>query len=228
MKRCSTCGRNRGDKHFGADGRTLDKRSPRCWECRGIAIVGETTKRCLMCEVVKPITEFHKDLQSPDLHRKICKPCGSMSALRWNKKNPEAMKKHNRAWRVAHRDSIKTNGRKYHLKKTYGITDEQYWAMFESQGRRCAICQVQPTKKRLAVDHNHKTGEVRGLLCSRCNGNLLPILEHHPERAAAAFLYLADPPARKVLNESTLDLSDVQTSDVGSDRTQLETAGPVL
>lgn len=51
----------------------------------------------------------------------------------------------------------------------YGITVEQYGVMFEAQGGVCAICGRGPGKKALHVDHNHETGEVRGLLCSNCN-----------------------------------------------------------
>lgn len=61
-------------------------------------------------------------------------------------------------------------GRAEHLRRTYGITLEQYDEMVAEQNGVCAIChEVCNTGKRLAVDHNHDTGEVRGLLCSRCN-----------------------------------------------------------
>jgi Recombination endonuclease VII len=57
---------------------------------------------------------------------------------------------------------------KHLLKKRYGITLEQYEKMFQKQDGKCAIC-LKPSIKRLAVDHNHDTGKVRGLLCSNCN-----------------------------------------------------------
>jgi hypothetical protein len=66
----------------------------------------------------------------------------------------------------------------YHLRwlleKRYGITLEQYNEMVELQGGRCAICNKVPagtnhTSRRLAVDHDHVTGTVRGLLCGPCN-----------------------------------------------------------
>lgn len=58
-----------------------------------------------------------------------------------------------------------------HLKRTYGITSVDYDAMFDRQGGGCAICHDPPTwnKPRLPVDHNHRSGHVRGLLCHRCN-----------------------------------------------------------
>jgi hypothetical protein len=55
------------------------------------------------------------------------------------------------------------------IKKTYGLTLKQYDQMFTTQGGVCAICGEPELTRRLAVDHDHKTGEVRGLLCSKCN-----------------------------------------------------------
>lgn len=64
------------------------------------------------------------------------------------------------------------NSRKYHLSKTYGITTEQYEDLLERQGGTCATCSADEPGGRLknfAVDHDHETGEIRGLLCFACN-----------------------------------------------------------
>lgn len=61
---------------------------------------------------------------------------------------------------------------RYHLKRTYGITPQQYDAMFTAQNGRCAICRVdEPGSKlqRWHIDHCHATGTVRGILCAQCN-----------------------------------------------------------
>ena len=57
------------------------------------------------------------------------------------------------------------------LQRKYGITLNQYYTMIDNQKGCCAICNQSETSKNksLAVDHDHKTGKVRGLLCSRCN-----------------------------------------------------------
>lgn len=62
---------------------------------------------------------------------------------------------------------------KFRLKRVYGLTQEEYDFMLEKQEGRCAICRNKPGKRRLNVDHNHKTGQIRGLLCGRCNHKLL-------------------------------------------------------
>lgn len=76
------------------------------------------------------------------------------------------------------------------LKSKYGITLEQYNEMLNSQGGVCAVCHNPPSEsKRLAVDHNHKTGEVRALLCSKCNC-ALGQLNEDPELIQALLVYI--------------------------------------
>lgn len=55
------------------------------------------------------------------------------------------------------------------LRRTFGITLSEYNAVLKHQGNRCAICRNPPKGVRLAVDHDHLTGAVRGLLCMLCN-----------------------------------------------------------
>lgn len=66
------------------------------------------------------------------------------------------------------------------VNSTYGVTGEQYAALYAWQDGRCYICGKR-TKKRLALDHNHATGEPRGLLCANdewgCNVSLRVILD---------------------------------------------------
>jgi hypothetical protein len=82
----------------------------------------------------------------------------------------------------------------------YGITGEQYAALLSYQGGRCAICQrATGASKRLAVDHDHATGKVRGLLCGRCNRDVLGHLRDDPAALRRAADYLEKPPADQVL-----------------------------
>jgi hypothetical protein len=64
-----------------------------------------------------------------------------------------------------------------HLKVTYGITISEYELILSAQGGKCAICRGGTSKRHFAVDHDHKTGEVRGLLCGRCNGGLAKFMD---------------------------------------------------
>ncbi len=55
------------------------------------------------------------------------------------------------------------------LQRNYGITQTEYEAMHVAQGGRCAICRTLNEEEVLHVDHDHESGEVRGLLCRACN-----------------------------------------------------------
>lgn len=81
------------------------------------------------------------------------------------------------------------------IEKTYGLTAEGYAELLKAQGGKCAICRNKPGKKRLAVDHDHKTGAVRGLLCGRCNHELLGAGFDSPLVLLSAWHYLNTPPA---------------------------------
>lgn len=87
-------------------------------------------------------------------------------------------------------------GQRHYFKKTYGITLEEYKSMFYNQCGRCLICgrdgqdgiNVEKSM-RLHVDHDHATGEIRGLLCNDCNRGL-GCFKDNPEWLSKAALYL--------------------------------------
>ncbi|WP_338781759.1 endonuclease VII domain-containing protein [Streptomyces sp. DG1A-41] len=116
--------------------------------------------------------------------------------------------------RKANRRQAARNAR---IQATYGLSAEEYQRLFEAQGGRCAICQ-ETRKTNLAVDHCHKTEAVRGLLCARCNGQLLARgARDRPDVLRRAADYLEDFPAWRVLGPRyTHDKGE--TNGEGSDR----------
>lgn len=88
------------------------------------------------------------------------------------------MVKNNENIKIKARHQYHSNKRKYRdweLKRLFGISIEDYDRMLAEQGGVCAICEkpeLNRKSKTLSVDHNHKTGQVRGLLCSICNSAL--------------------------------------------------------
>ena len=78
--------------------------------------------------------------------------------------------------------------RRYGLKHKYGISEEDYERLFESQNGRCAICKKE-TERRLDVDHCHSTNKVRGLLCNQCNQGL-GLFQDNPLILKSALEYL--------------------------------------
>jgi ribosomal protein L34E len=76
------------------------------------------------------------------------------------------------------------------LRAKFGITLEEYNRKAANQNHLCAICgKPEPSKKTLSVDHNHKTNQVRDLLCSRCNPSLGGFMDS-PEFLLKAYEYL--------------------------------------
>jgi hypothetical protein len=75
----------------------------------------------------------------------------------WTRKNPRKLKEYNLRWR-------------------YGLTLEEFDAIIASQNDACAVCfrpfNHDPQKRDIVVDHNHDTGQMRGIVCAKCNAIL--------------------------------------------------------
>jgi hypothetical protein len=90
---------------------------------------------------------------------------------KWYENNRESELERNRKYYQENKEAKKARHRVYVLKGRYGLTEDQYLEMVDKRNGKCDICDVVYTKT-LNVDHNHKTGEVRGLLCNNCNRGL--------------------------------------------------------
>ncbi|QPX61986.1 endonuclease VII [Mycobacterium phage Flaverint] len=132
--------------------------------------------------------------------RKPCKDCVAqgLPPTRQAKYPGPRCTTHHREFRAA-KKSVSWEQRIYAL---YGITADEYWAIYEYQGGRCYICQrANGKRKRLSVDHDHKTGIVRGLLCTMCNKYTLGWARDCIEFFQRAIDYLINPPAVDVIGE---------------------------
>lgn len=105
----------------------------------------------------------------------------------------------NGRWQAYCKPCQKSYNHELMLKRRFGVTAEQYMAMFDAQGGTCAICHRKPRKYKLAVDHDHDTGAIRGLLCSRCNHRLLGSANDSVDVLQRAIDYLTNPPASALL-----------------------------
>lgn len=110
-------------------------------------------KKCGLCKETKPFEAFHKNKTEKDGRGTRCSNCVKLH----RKNNYSKYKAYKRAT---------------HLRSVYGLTVEKYEEMFSKQNGKCKICNgisTDPRKNALCVDHNHTTGEIRGLLCDTCN-----------------------------------------------------------
>lgn len=109
--------------------------------------------KCRKCRIEKEPEQFAK-IYRDGPPTNFCKACKAAKRRDWAMRNPGSNRRSRRKFQLA----------------LYGLTEADYAAMLEAQGGVCAICrQGCSTGKLLAVDHDHETGIVRGLLCQRCN-----------------------------------------------------------
>lgn len=158
--------------------------------------MAEAVKECRRCLAARPVVDFCADKRTSDGLRKWCKACwNAYMRARWADGRIDRNKKSvsDKAWREANPVKVKTINRRSRLKRFFGITLEQYDGMLAAQGRCCAACGSSDSGDRrfdtFAVDHDHDTGKVRGLLCANCN-RALGLVKDDPDTLVALAAYV--------------------------------------
>jgi hypothetical protein len=142
-----------------------------------------------------------------EVSEEICATCGREVRV----KNDGTAYKH-----YPLRDMTRTDKKhSTYIEKTYGITGDQYEALLAHQGGVCFICQKRPVSKRLAVDHDHRSGVVRGLLCRRDNHRLLGSANDDVAVLLRAVEYLNNPPAFSCFDEPIIRKESSGTTQEG-------------
>lgn len=146
----------------------------------------ERYKYCCRCNCDKSVSEFYRDKNRKDGRYPWCKKC-TAKAIKGYRAKPEIKRRINETRR---RLRAKKPGRHW---KQYGIdfTAEEYNERYRSQDGQCAVCGIHQSElsKRLCVDHNHDTGQARGLVCVPCN-TIIGIIEGKMEIVQKIELYL--------------------------------------
>jgi len=127
-------------------------------------------KVCKKCKRELSLEMFSKHPKSKDRLQGSCKECERKWYKSWRAR-PEVLKRikeQQKQWAKRNVDNRKLNRKKYNLKVNFGISIEDYNKLLLRQNGVCAVCGSN-TNRSLAVDHNHETGKVRGLLCGNCN-----------------------------------------------------------
>lgn len=126
-------------------------------------------KKCSTCKLEKERTEFWKRSLSRDGLAYICKTCDGTRYMRMKKEKGSALAAKQKEWRDNNKDRIRKN----RLQHKFRMSVEDFERLRRQQNYSCAICGEHESKagryKILNVDHDHKTGKSRGLLCSNCN-----------------------------------------------------------
>lgn len=119
---------------------------------------------CKKCQSVKPLTDFFHRKRNKDGYATQCKICSTRTHKHKYKTDEAYRKKRIQRTTVSKR------------KKWYGITEEEFDKLLETQKGCCAICNTLLDRSRKGLcpflDHSHSTGKVRGILCGECNRGL--------------------------------------------------------
>lgn len=146
-------------------------------------IIAPLTKACSRCKQTKDADQFNSSPRARGGLEYYCKTCqGKATAVCHRKRyaDPGKRAQRNNKQRI---NSIKSN---------YGLCEREYDALIEKSGGVCDICgkpEQAPDGRRLAIDHDHSTGLVRGILCSKCNRGL-GMFQDSPSNLRAAAEYL--------------------------------------
>lgn len=143
-------------------------------------------KQCSKCREVKSIKAFRmkKGRKKPMCR---CKACEANYSNDWYRRNKEQRRAKAKEYYIANKSRFSTYTRKWRKdnierarrlevdgqrKRKYGISRDKYEEMLEQSGGLCAICHESFGDDYPNIDHDHKTGQVRELLCRRCNHGL--------------------------------------------------------
>lgn len=177
-------------------------------------------KKCSICKEMKEESCFAFQNKKLNKLMSACKDCNNKKQREFRKNNPELQKEIDRkayqrqkAHRVEYaRKYRKNNPEKTmdtNLKSKYGITRNEYLKILESQDFKCAICGKPQSEhsRNFALDHNHKSGKIRGIVCDGCNYGI-GFLENHFEKY---FKYLKKYDVDIISHiESTIEIKEVE------------------
>lgn len=134
-------------------------------------------RSCTKCKEAKGLDCFYLDRSKADGYHSICKACHKQSYLIQRASNPASVlraRNTSKQWKLDNPERSRLGIRCATLRKKYNISAAEFDLLFEEQGRCCAICSGIESKGygSFHVDHDHKTGKIRGILCQACNVTL--------------------------------------------------------
>ena len=151
-------------------------------------------KTCTKCNKVNSLSSFPKKKDCKDGHDSWCHSCANESSKAYYQNNKERARAYTQAWYK--QNPIKARGlriKKFWPGSSWEEALAKYDALFKAQNGRCSICgrHRDAFDREFDIDHNHRTKEVRGLLCNDCNHAIgLLKADDGPVFAERAFKYI--------------------------------------
>ena len=158
-------------------------------------------KSCSKCGEAKPEAEFHKDLRWSGGLRAQCKTCEAKyrevnrekirlaKAARYELNRVDILSRE-----AEKRESCPGRHRESHLKNRYGLTTVEFEDLLRGQSGKCKLCETSFSGNGIwgpRIDHDHASGDIRGLLCHSCNVGI-GLLKESPEILQRAIKYLTE------------------------------------
>ena len=144
-------------------------------------------KRCKKCGELKSYDSFYKSSTNKDGVENYCKECSKKRFKEYHTTNIDKRKEYQKEYRKNNKDKIKNTN----ILWRYSISSQEADEMFMQQGCKCAICSkvIIKTKDR-HIDHCHSSGQVRGILCAKCN-TAIGLLNEDTNIMISAISYVA-------------------------------------
>jgi len=175
----------------------------RTWVEENPQLVAQGYRRC-SCGHVGP--QEHDFIKISGQYKNLCRSCRNASARKcrqarqedyqarhkkWIEENPLEYAESRKSYKERNREKIARKAKFYGLKKRHGLSQEDFERMCREQGEKCAICGDPPMGKQptLCVDHCHRSGRIRSLLCKSCN-RAIGLFKEDPKRLLSAVAYL--------------------------------------
>ena len=159
------------------------------------------TRECHICRKAYQLVykkNNHKKLRAKrKIYRDMNKDKISARDRKYREANSDKCREKARTYYYQNKDACKKRMWKYHIKRTYGLTLEEYLRLVEQQNYKCKICQKE-VNYRLHVDHDHLTGDIRGLLCTACNWGLGSFMDSIKSLQVAISYLKSEPTGLKV------------------------------
>lgn len=158
------------------------------------------SKVCTDCGRLEPLSRFRADSSYRKGYGSLCHTCTYAKYGRpYYQRNRERINQQQvrryREWRESNPGHASAKNRRFRLQRAYGLSEGEYLLLLDRQGGVCATCRRPETARDhgrvrpLSVDHDHETGMVRGLLCSKCN-SAIGYADDEPERLLELAIYL--------------------------------------